>query len=367
MAQNLARHGTSVEVLTTCADNHFTWSNDLPAGETTDGEVRVRRFAVSSERSNQRWLDLHTQIALGHATSYADQLEWMANSVWSEELNDAAADRSRYDWVIGIPYLFGTTFWTAASRPDRTCLIPCVHDERHAWQPVVRSMLSGVRGSLLNSHGESLLFQRLAPHARWRVVGVGYDDEPVPSRADVEAFCANRNIAPGYLLYAGRREVAKGVPLLFDHYRAFREQSPGAPPLALMGAGDLPVPEDLRDCVIELGFVPTEDRATAYAGAAVLLHPSRLESLGMVMLEAWLTGTPALVNSGSPVLVDHCRTSGGGLWFDDVETFCLALEQMLTDDALRDRLATAGREYTRTTFSWEEVRRRLLGALEEWE
>ena len=50
--------------------------------------------------------------------------------------------------------------------------------------------------------------------------------------------------------------------------------------------------------MIELGYVPRRDRAAAYAGASVLVHPSRLESLGMVMLEAWLAGTPALVNAG---------------------------------------------------------------------
>ncbi len=58
--------------------------------------------------------------------------------------------------------------------------------------------------------------------------------------AAVEAFCAARGIDPGYLLYAGRREAAKGLPELFAHYAALRRAVPDAPPLALMGAGDLP-------------------------------------------------------------------------------------------------------------------------------
>jgi hypothetical protein len=33
-------------VLTTCATDGFTWANTRPAGESLEGGVRVRRFAV---------------------------------------------------------------------------------------------------------------------------------------------------------------------------------------------------------------------------------------------------------------------------------------------------------------------------------
>ena len=218
----------------------------------------------------------------------------------------------------------------------------------------------------MNSEGEGALAARLAPSAPRRLVGVGYDDAPPPGPARVVEFCARRGIAPGYLLYAGRREAAKGVPLLFSHYAALRRARPDAPPLALMGSGDLPVPAGLADHVLELGYVPDADRDAAYAAAAVLVHPSTMESLGMVMLEAWLAGTPALVNAGSPVLLGHCRTSGGGLWFAAEDEFVEAAALLLDDPGLRGDLAAAGAAYTRETFSWPDVRRRFLEALEEW-
>lgn len=366
MAENLAAHGTSVEVLTTCAVDHFTWADHHPEGTTMENGVPVHRFRVDPERDGGRWLDLHTQIDLRMPTGPADQLEWMGQSVWSPGLQDAAEDAGRYDWLVCMPYLFGTTFWAAEARPERTALIPCVHDEAHAWVPAVRRMLGSVRGNMLNSPGEGELLAQLAPGAEARLVSVGYDEVDPPPDAAVAAFCEARGIAPGYLLYAGRREVAKGLPELFDAYARFSAGRPDAPALALMGRGDLRPPDAIADRVIDLGFVPDEDRSAAYAAASVLVNPSRLESLGMVGLEAWLAGTPSLVNGRSPVLREHCRMSGGGLWYDTPQELVEALDLMTGDAAMRRRMAEAGARYTRETFSWPAVRERFLGALEDW-
>ncbi len=354
-----------MEVLTTCAVDHFTWVDEHPAGTRMENGVPVHRFPVGAARDAEVFWRRHTAIALEQPVSYAEQLEWMAHSVWSEGLQRALADR-RDGWLVAIPYLFGTSFWTAAAHPGRTVLIPCVHDEPHARLPVVRDALTGVAGCMANSAGEAELIGALAPAASVRVVGVGYDAEPPPSDAQVEAFCRRHGTTPGYLLYAGRREEAKGVPSLFAHYARFRAGRPDAPPLALMGSGDLPVPREIARHVVDLGFVAGEERAAAYAGASVLLHPSTLESFGMVLLEAWIAGTPALVNGGSAVLVSHCRDSGGGLWFDGADDFDAALDLMLGDPALRRRMARDGAGYALGTYSWAEVRRRFTAALAEW-
>ncbi len=366
MAEHLAAEGVPVEVLTTCAVDHFTWADALPAGTTVEGGVPVHRFPVRAGRDNDRWLELHTRIALGLPMSRADGLEWMAESVWSEGLQRAVEDEGRYDWLVAMPYLFGTAFWTAMARPERTALVPCVHDEPHAWQPVVRDMLGQVAGCMLNSVGEGELLERLAPGAPARLVSVGYDDAPPPAEEAVARFCAARGIAPGYVLYAGRREVAKGLPERFAAYGEWVAGRPDAPPLALMGRGDLPPPDDIADRVIDLGFVPDEDRDAAYAAAAVLVNPSRLESLGMVGLEAWLAGAPSIVNGRSPVLREHCRASGGGLPYMSREELVEALDLLTGDPSLRREMAEAGAAYVRATFSWPEVHRRFLAALDAW-
>ena len=371
MAENLAAHGSNVTVLTTCAANHFTWADEMPAGTTVEGGVRVRRFPVGP-RDGDAFLRHHTEIALGADVPYSTQLLWMANSVWSPQMLDVIHDPGQYDWIVPIPYLFGTTYWATVARPDRTALIPCLHDEAHAHQSVVLDCLTAAQGVMANTTTEANLIKGMlathrdqTPQRNLAVVGVGYDEIPPPTPDDVRAFTDARGINPGYLLYAGRREEGKGLPELFDLYRQYRANAPNPRALALMGSGDLRTPEDLYPWVIDLGFVPDSDTRAAFAGAATLLHPSRLESLGMVMLEAWLAGTPAIVNGRSPVLVEHCR-HGGGVWWQSAADFIEAVRLVTEDRSVHAQLAAAGREYVLSRFRWTEVRRRFSSALEAW-
>ncbi len=371
LAEDLTAHGTTVDVLSTCAIDHFSWRDELPAGETHEGGVRVRRYPVG-DRDPDAWAVRHAAIDRGEQLSYGDQVEWMADSVWSPGIMRASEE---YEWLVAMPYLFGTSFWAAVADPDHTVLVPCLHDEAHARQDAVLDMLCSAKGLMLNAAGERSLVERLigshrggTAHLRttpW-IVGGGFDEQPVPTADEVASFCAAHDAEPGYVLYAGRRERAKGVDDMYAHYRLYREVSSQPRPLALMGSGDSQPPPDIAPHVIDFGFVDLADRAKAYAGAAALIQPSRLESFGMVVFEAWLAGTPALVNAQSDVLREHCAISGGGLWFDDGPSFAEALALMTEDPAVNAALARAGRDYTLTEFRWAAVRQRFHGALEEW-
>lgn len=370
LAENLVRHGTPIDVLTTCATNHFTWVNDLPEGTFTENGVKVRRFAVGP-RDAEAFLVRHSAIDCGAHLPYGKQVEWMANSVWAPGILNAG---NEYDWLIPMPYLFGTTFWTTVAHPDKTVMIPCLHDEHHAAQAVVLDALASCRGVMLNAPGEGVLLDRLLSTHRGGttlrntpvVVGGGFDEEPLPDRTQVDDFCRRHGAEPGYLLYAGRRERAKGLVTLFDDYRVYRAATEYPRRLALMGSGDTLPPSDIAPYVVDLGFVPTEDRALAYAGASVLIQPSRLESFGLVLFESWLAGTPVIVNRQSDVLRGHCERSGGGLWYSDAASFTEAVRLVTETDAVRAHLAGAGRDYTLTEFKWSAVRGRFLDALAMW-
>lgn len=365
VAEDLAGAGVPVEVFTTCALDHFTWADALPPGTTVENGVPVHRFPVDPRRDPGRFAEIHHSIARTGGAPMVDQLEWMAHSVTSPALLVGLRARARDIRIrLALPYLFGTTYWSVVDDPAVTALIPCLHDEPYAELEIVTGMLEAAAGCLANAPAEDRLIGRLAPRARTAPGGVGFHVPDAP--ADPEGFCAERGIAPGYILYAGRREEAKGVPLLYECYRVLRERRPDTPPLALMGSGDLPVPAVIAEHVVDLGFVPADRMRDAMAGAAFLAHPSRLESFGMVMLEAWLERVPALVNAGCEVLVDHCRDSGGGLWFADVDEFTEAAGVMLDDPPLRDRMGDAGRAYVAERHSWTAVRSRYLAAVEEW-
>lgn len=363
-AESLAGAGHEVEVFTTCATDHFTWRNEVPAGSSVEKGVTVHRFPVDESRDNTTFFEMHHAIARRVRVDYLGQVLWASHSVASAPMERELHRRADLRCMIAMPYLFGTTFWCVENEPERTVLNPCLHDEPHAWVDLTASMLNAAVGCISNTAAEERLLARIAPGARSRVGGIGFDtyDEP----ADVAGFCADREIAPGYLLYAGRREEAKGVGTLFAHYRRFCAARPDAPPLALMGSGGLMIPDDLADRIIDLGFVPAADKRAAYAGALCLVHPSQMESFGIVLMEAWQEGTPALVNAHSEVLSDHCRESGGGLWFADYPEFAEALSMLIEDGATTRALGRRGRDYVASRYSHAAVRDRYLEALDAW-
>lgn len=363
VAEDLASSGESVEVLTTCAVDHFSWADHHAPGTTEEEGVLVHRFPVGP-RDAVLHAELHHQIDQRVRVPYIDELRWSASSVRSPELETHLLSRDDLRAVFAVPYLFGTTHAALLSRPDITLLIPCLHDEPQAHTRLVRDMLASAVGCLANAPGEAELIAEVAPAATVRIGGVGFEDPPSPP--DAQAFCQARGIAPGYLLYAGRREEGKGVGELFEDYRRFRQRFPDAPSLALMGSGQLDPPEEIVPHVIELGFVAEEEKLSAFAGASVFLHPSRMESFGMVLLEAWLAGTPALVHGGSRVLKDHARSSGGGLWYQGRAEFQELLSRLLEDEPLRQEMARRGQRYVREQHSWDAVRTRYLEAVEQW-
>ena len=100
------------------------------------------------------------------------------------------------------------------------------------------------------------------------------------------------------------------------------------------------------------------------AAADVLVNPSPLESFSLVILEAWLAGTPVIVNGRCGPMVDHCRFSGGGLWFAGIADFEEALARLLADHDMADRLAAAGSDYVGRIYNWPAVRSRYEALLD---
>ncbi|PYM56655.1 MAG: glycosyl transferase family 1, partial [Candidatus Rokuibacteriota bacterium] len=54
------------------------------------------------------------------------------------------AERDRY-WYAFIPYCFGTTWEGALVAPERSLLVPCLHDEPFAYLRWTRRILRTVR------------------------------------------------------------------------------------------------------------------------------------------------------------------------------------------------------------------------------
>jgi hypothetical protein len=122
VAHGLAERGWEVEVLTTCARDHFTWADVYPPGVEEDSKVVVRRFGAVVD--TPRWTndDLRVPDLFHHLLDHGDE----------------------YRCTFFAPYLFWTTFACAQVHPDRA-LMPALHDEPQARLELFHPLFAGVR------------------------------------------------------------------------------------------------------------------------------------------------------------------------------------------------------------------------------
>jgi len=364
LAERLARAGREVHFLTTCATNHFTWQNDVPPGVREFNGLKVHFFPVNEDRDVGKFLTIQSSIDKGVRVSREDELAWITHSVNSRALvAHLEAEGESYDRIVAGPYLFGVT-WTVATRwPGKTLLVPCLHDEFSCAWYFRKDMFLGVRGFLFNTNPERDLAQRLygIDPARSSVVGLGMDD----FAADPKAFAARRGISARYVIYSGRREPLKGTPLLCAYLQAFRERTGRDLHIVFTGSGNIDAAPELLPAVHDVGFVSEQEKREAMAGAVAFIHPSINESLGIVLLEAWLARTPCLVHAKGAVLRDQCRRSGGGLWFKNYAQFEEEVLLLMDDSNTRSTLAESGRRFVLTEYAWSPVERRMLEAMDE--
>ena len=349
--------GHEVEIFTTCAVDHRTWRNELPAGVERHGLLRVHRFPVI-ERELGVHGELDRALTAGFALSADEELLWLRHGVSSEAMEEALSSRAdRVDAVIALPYLHGTTYFAYRACPARTLLIPCLHDEPFAYRLFVREMLSGARGLLFNTGAEARLAERicgdLAPSA---VVGLGLDPPAEPARL---ARRFRRRSDPPSLLYVGRREAGKNTPLLTDYFMRYKHRRPGPLRLLLAGSGDpVPAHPDISE------FRPDWSRPyEVFRRGTVFCLPSTNESLSIVLLRAWLSRRPALVHGRCEVAREHCERSNGGLWFTSYAEFEEVLDRLLASPELRAALGANGEAYVLREYSWPAVLDRFHAAM----
>lgn len=186
-----------------------------------------------------------------------------------------------------------------------------------------------------------LLIQSGIPEDKIRVIPHFIRQQPVPvpdgPRRDV--------------LYTGRLTPEKGV---FQLVRAWESISPPGRTLWLMGDG--PLRRELEQYIASrrlgsvrlTGFIPHEEQGAIRAACGLTVAPSLWEeTFGMVVLEAWLHGTPVIVTpcGGLPELITHGRNG----W--------IAREP--SPDALAQALRTALEEEERWPSMGEDGRQLL--------
>lgn len=360
MMRGYALHGLGdgyqVDVATTCARYHVDWLDDFPAGTSADGPTTVLRFPTGPRDPERRHQLLAKRNAGWHLTS-TEETDLLFADVWSPELQRYVRDEGAgYDLIVGAPALFGMVQMASMAHPDRTVLIPCIHDEGAAYAKLIRSVLASVRGCIFNSVNERRLVGRMVTVRRSAVVGTGYHIEDRPQIT--EAIPTGR-----YVLYAGRMEPAKRVPVVAEYFTRWKRERGSDLRLVLVGDGPWSPPGEYADAVDMVGTFDDDARRHIVAGALCVINGSEHESLSNLLLEAWREGRPTLAAAGSEVMSDTSSLSGGGLMFGDYGEFALALDRYEDEPGLADRMGASGREFMEREYSWQAVGERFRRAL----
>ena len=367
IAARLKARGDRVEIWATCAKDNRTWANECAPGVSEVNGLPLHRFPVDP-RNLDTWIPIQLALHDGQKISTDDQLTRMAESVNSKSLYEHIARHApEFDALFFGPYLFGTTFWGSLIAPEKSLLFPCLHDEPDAYQDVIASMFRQVRGCLFNSAPEMELAQSLYGEIPGRVVGMGFDMPNDSHVAGIEPYFSDSS---PYILYLGRKETAKKVHILIDYFVEAKSQGliPHEVKLAILGGGsfaDLHRPEVLsRSDVVDLPHVSERDKQRLLHHALYLCQPSTNESFSIVIMEAWMVGTPVVVHAACPVTRHHVEESTGGLYFSSVHDLAGITRYFLSDPEVRVRHAEAGTTYVAREYAWSAVLERFDAALE---
>ena len=204
----------------------------------------------------------------------------------------------------------------------------------------------------------------LTPFMRDELVRIGFAPERITIRP---TWVPDPGVAPPggrNVLYVGRLDEPKGIDRLLDAWEAGGADSGRM----LVIAGDGPLAPRVRAAeatgtVRWLGQVPPTEVASAMAGAAYVVVPSRVfEGYPLAVAEAFGRGRPVLTVSGGSVGTIVDNTTG---WVVDPSAEALS-EAMLRidDDAAATRGSAARAAYERHSTP-EEGLRSLLRVYEE--
>ncbi|WP_149182544.1 glycosyltransferase [Streptomyces sp. TRM49041] len=152
------------------------------------------------------------------------------------------------------------------------------------------------------SEGCAELARKLGPH-RVALLRRGVDHERFRPDATARARLAREYGVPAdrpLVLFAGRLDATKGVPLLTESLRLLRDRGQAVHAImAGSGAEAGAVRRSLGPAVTLLGQLPQDRLAQVYAGCDLFVFPSRTETCGNVVAEAMASGLAVVLPEGA--------------------------------------------------------------------
>lgn len=356
LAERLALSGEQVEIITTCVQQfNSDWNkNYYSPGEERLNGVLVKRFKVR-KRNTKKFDEINLKLMNGQIISSEEEQVFLQEMVNSSDLeNYLKNNKNDYKKIIFTPYMFGVTYHGIQQVLDKAILLPAFHDESYAYFKSFKDVYSKVKGMIFFSEMERDWAEKNydLSNVDKEVLGLGIE----PFTYNAQSFCEKYNIQEySYILYAGRKDAGKKVDELITYFREYVLKNNSDLKLVLIGGGTIEIPSDMKDSIIDLGFVDEQDKYDAYSGALVFINPSLYESFSIVIMESWFTGRPVIVNEKCEVTKNFSEQSNGGLYYANLKEFCAVVDLIKEQKLLSNKLGENGQKFVNTKFVWEKV------------
>ena len=345
-----------VEVLTTCVEKFGSdWNKNFhKEGLTEEGGVKVRRFKVR-KRNAKAFDDVNYKLMKGLRLTDDEAQIFVDEMVNSDDLYAYMAEhKDEYDFFAYIPYMFGTTYNGIKVCPEKSVLIPCLHDESNIYMKPFKDLFPKLAGMIFLSDPEKELAERVydLSNVDDRTLGAGVNTE---FTSDAQRFRDKFGIKDKFILYAGRKDSGKGVDVLIKYFAQYKARKQTDLKLVLIGGGTIDIPKAVKDDVIDLGFVDAQDKYDAYAAAELLCQPSFYESFSIVIMESWLAKRPVIVNGRCAVTRNFASKSNGGLWFENYPEFEETVNYIMEHRDVAEQMGANGRQFVLERFAWDVI------------
>ncbi len=178
--------------------------------------------------------------------------------------------------------------------------------------------------------------------------------------------CGDKDID---LVFFGRLKREKGVFDFINVLNIMRRKMGLKPKVVIMGAADDDTPMIVKARLRKLGLSEfTEVRVNLtrrellsyLARARVFVYPTRLDSIGLVIIEALAHSVPVITYDIPAIRFNYSTRAVLRVPFRDINSMALAAAKLITDEEYRERLANEGLMFIRK-FDWTNV------AINEWE
>jgi len=344
----------------------------LTTGIEDDAGVKVRRFQAQV-------LPLHSAISqLLHLVPWAPIGRTMTPpGLVFPELWRAVRATGKLDVVHASAYPSLMYLGIVAARRSgaRSVLMPCTHPgvdddgaQRHYFvsQQMVELYRQADAIIALTGREQQMLAQAGVPAEKIHVTGAGVDPNEARG-ADGRRFREKYGLAADtpIVAFVGHKTVGKGALDLLEAGQLLLKERPelaiamvGAPTPAFTRRYHA-LPAGVKAKVLDL-VLPERDKHDLLAACSALALPSRDDSFGIVLLEAWLHGKPVIGAraGGIPDVIEPGRT-GLLVQVGDVKALADAITWLLDHPGQAAQMGSRGRETTCERWNWDAVYERV--------